>query len=49
MAQSGTILAEGRPPITGQTSTLGVQRFFNRQATPGQTISEVKFYGNQTQ
>ncbi len=46
-AQSGTILAEGRPADLRDHSTNPlVLRFFNRQATPGQTISEVKFYGS---
>jgi len=45
-AQSGTILAEGRPADLRGHSSPSVQRFFNRQATPGQTISEVRFYGS---
>jgi len=44
-AQSGTILAEGRPAELRDHSTkAAVRQFFKRQATPGQGISEVKFY-----
>lgn len=45
-AQSGTIIAEGSPAELRDHSThAAVQRFFNRQAAPGATMSEVKFYG----
>ncbi|MGO9201439.1 MAG: ABC transporter ATP-binding protein [Limisphaerales bacterium] len=44
-AQSGTILAEGRPAeLRDHSTNAAVRQFFNRQATPGQGISEVKFY-----
>ena len=49
-AQSGTILAEGRPAeLREHSPNPSVQRFFNRQVTPGQTMSEVKFYGHKDQ
>jgi phospholipid/cholesterol/gamma-HCH transport system ATP-binding protein len=49
-AQSRTIIANGSPADLRDHSTNPLVRsFFNRQATPGQTINEVKFYGCENQ
>jgi phospholipid/cholesterol/gamma-HCH transport system ATP-binding protein len=45
-AHRGTIIAEGSPAdLRDHSTSAAVRRFFNREATPGQTISEVKCYG----
>jgi phospholipid/cholesterol/gamma-HCH transport system ATP-binding protein len=47
-ARSGTILAEGSPAeLRAPSAPEAAQRFFNRQAVPGATMSEVKFYGRE--
>ena len=45
-AQSGTIIAEGSPAeLRDHATKPSVRQFLSRQATPGQMISGVKFYG----